>query len=104
MTSDMLENLNAVYLQPLRDAIQNLRPSRSSKQARLLSIITSASEKTNLESFLRTKDEELKLNESVQKAQKVISKQNEKMLGSELAQNISLNLSGAVAAVRSIFS
>lgn len=31
LTSDMMENLRGVYLQPLRDAAQSLRPSRNSQ-------------------------------------------------------------------------
>ncbi|MGC4845524.1 ATP-dependent endonuclease, partial [Pseudomonas aeruginosa] len=40
LTSDMMENLRGVYLQPLRDAAQGLRPSRNSQLARLLHLLT----------------------------------------------------------------
>ena len=36
VTSEMLEDLRAVYLQPLRDPAQGLRPSRTSQLARLV--------------------------------------------------------------------
>src|SRR5207248_106270 len=39
MTSTMLENLRSVYLQPLRDAEQGLRPSRNSQLSRLLHLL-----------------------------------------------------------------
>ncbi|MEP9950639.1 AAA family ATPase, partial [Klebsiella sp. GG_Kp154] len=38
LTSDMMENLRGVYLPPLRDAAQGLRPNRNSQLARLLHV------------------------------------------------------------------
>ena len=38
LTADMMENLRGVYLPPLRDASQGLKPSRTSQLARLLQV------------------------------------------------------------------
>src|SRR5690606_22498376 len=39
LTTDMMENLRGVYLPPLRDASQGLRPSRTSQLARLFQLL-----------------------------------------------------------------
>jgi hypothetical protein len=39
LTSDMMENLRGVYLPPLRDASQGLKPSRTSQLARLFQLL-----------------------------------------------------------------
>ena len=40
MTAGMLENLRSVYLPPLRDAAQGLKPSRTSQLSRLLHLLS----------------------------------------------------------------
>lgn len=40
LTSDMLDNLRGIYLPPLRDASQGLRPSRNSQLSRLLHLLS----------------------------------------------------------------
>ena len=39
LTTDMMENLRGVYLPPLRDASQGLKPSRTSQLARLFQLL-----------------------------------------------------------------
>ena len=95
ITSEMLENLHAVYLQPLRDVIQSLKPSRMSKQARLLSHIASEDDKSDLNSLLGTQDEQLRGNTTIQRIQEIISAQHVEMLGKELAQELKLGINAS---------
>ena len=61
MTSSMLENLRSVYLQPLRDAEQGLRPSRNSQLSRLLHLLSDDSGREEIAKELRELDNRLRL-------------------------------------------
>lgn len=60
LTSDMMENLRGVYLQPLRDASQSLRPSRNSQLSRLLHRLTDKDGRQRIDDKLAQLDDELK--------------------------------------------
>jgi putative ATP-dependent endonuclease of OLD family len=60
MTSGMLDNLRSVYLQPLRDAEQGLKPSRTSQLSRLLHLLSDETGKTGIATALKELDDKLK--------------------------------------------
>ena len=96
LNSDMLENLRGVYLQPLRDASQGLKPGRNSKLAKLLRLLGEDDEigKNEIESTLEEYDEKLKKTSPIESTHKAISTRHEAMLGEQLAQILKLGISG----------
>jgi putative ATP-dependent endonuclease of OLD family len=54
ITAEMLEDLRAVYLPPLRDPASGLRPGRTSQLARLMDRLASDADKTALVALLKT--------------------------------------------------
>ena len=92
---EMFENLYAIYLQPLRDVIQGLKPNRLSKQARLLNHITSDKDKEALNELLKIQDNTLQENETIKRVQGLICTQHMKMLGNELSQDLKLGINGS---------
>jgi putative ATP-dependent endonuclease of the OLD family len=92
MTSEMLEDLRAVYLQPLRDPASGLRPSRTSQLARLLSRLATTTEKDGIVELMQRFEEELEKQEPVKNTQGAIERQQEDMLGAELKQQLSVGL------------
>lgn len=60
LTSDMTENLRGVYLPPLRDAAQGLKPSRTSQLARLLQLLANDEGRDGIDEALKLLDSELK--------------------------------------------
>lgn len=93
LTSDMMENLRGVYLQPLRDAAQGLRPSRNSQLARLLHLLTNDDSREAINKALKELDEKLQQNESIQKTHAAISSRHGSMMGKQLAQVLAVGLS-----------
>jgi len=93
LTSDMMENLRGVYLQPLRDAAQGLRPSRNSQLSRLLHLLTDQTDREEIDAALKDLDDELQKNETIQKTQTAIAARHGSMLGDQLAQTLALGLS-----------
>ncbi|MDT8873006.1 AAA family ATPase [Komagataeibacter rhaeticus] len=94
MTSSMLENLRSVYLQPLRDAEQGLRPSRNSQLSRLLHLLSDEPGRTEIASALKTLDDTLKTQKPIQDTYDAISGRHLTMLGKVLAQKIDVGLTG----------
>lgn len=96
LNSDMLENLRGVYLQPLRDASQGLKPGRNSQLARLLRLLGESDEpgKDNIEVTLEEFDQRLKKASPIEATQKAIVGRHETMLGKQLAQLLELGISG----------
>lgn len=92
MTSEMLEDLRAVYLQPLRDPASGLRPSRTSQLARLLSRLATPTEKEGIVELMQRFEEDLEKQKPVENTQGAIDKQQEEMLGDELKQKLSVGL------------
>lgn len=93
LTSDMMENLRGVYLPPLRDAAQGLRPSRNSQLARLLHLLTNEAGRDTINIALKDLDETLKQNKSIQNTHKAISTRHDSMMGEQLAQELTVGLS-----------
>lgn len=93
LTSDMMENLRGVYLPPLRDAAQGLRPNRNSQLARLLHLLTDEAGRDTINTALKDLDETLKTNKSIQNTHKAISTRHDSMMGDQLAQELTVGLS-----------
>ena len=96
LNSDMLENLRGVYLQPLRDASQGLKPGRNSQLARLLRLLGKSDEpgKEKIEVTLAAFDQQLKETSPIKATQTAIVGRHETMLGQQLAQLLELGISG----------
>lgn len=95
LTSDMMENLRGVYLQPLRDASQSLKPSRTSQLARLLQLLTDEPGRDGINAALKKLDEELKKHQPIVNTQSAISTRHGAMLGAQLAQTLEIGLSAS---------
>ncbi|HCI8581303.1 TPA: AAA family ATPase [Enterobacter cloacae] len=93
LTSDMMENLRGVYLPPLRDAAQGLRPNRNSQLARLLHLLTDEAGRDAINTALKTLDETLKQDKSIQSTHTAISDRHNSMMGVQLAQELAVGLS-----------
>ncbi len=93
LTSDMMENLRGVYLQPLRDAAQGLRPSRNSQLARLLHLLTDEAGRDAINEALKELDEKLQQTEAIQNTHTAISSRHGLMMGDQLAQTLAVGLS-----------
>lgn len=93
LTSEMMENLRGVYLPPLRDAAQDLRPSRTSQLARLLHIVADDPGRDSIESLLKELDKQLKDQKPIVSAQAAVSGRHGSMVGSQLAQALEVGLS-----------
>jgi len=95
LTADMMENLRGVYLPPLRDASQSLKPSRSSQLARLFQLLSDDAGRDGINEALKKLDEELKEHPPISATQKAIKGRHDSMLGPQLSQLLELGLSGS---------
>ncbi|MDE3071638.1 ATP-dependent nuclease [Dyella sp. KRB-257] len=95
LTTDMMENLRGVYLPPLRDASQGLKPSRSSQLSRLFQLLADDAGREGINDVLKKLDEELKKHEPVVNTHTAIKGRHDSMLGPQLAQVLDLGLSGS---------
>ncbi len=95
LTTDMMENLRGVYLPPLRDASQGLKPSRSSQLSRLFQLLADDAGREGINDALKKLDEELKKHEPVVNTHTAIKGRHDSMLGPQLAQVLDLGLSGS---------
>ncbi|HEJ6356569.1 ATP-dependent endonuclease [Pseudomonas aeruginosa] len=95
LSSDMMENLRGVYLQPLRDASQSLRPSRNSQLSRLLHLFTDGAGREGINEALRDLDEQLKQHAPILNTQAAIVTRHSDMLGDQLAQALAVGLSAS---------
>lgn len=93
MTSDMLENLRGVYLQPLRDASKGLRPGRNSQLARLMRLL-GENDKESVEGLIRAFEKLLKRRSPFLSTDQAITDRHNQMLGEHLAQALQLGVSG----------
>ncbi|MFN1266854.1 ATP-dependent nuclease [Pseudomonas lundensis] len=93
LTADMMENLRGVYLQPLRDASQSLRPSRHSQLSRLLHLLADEAGRAGIDKELKRLDDELKKHPPIISTQTAISTRHGTMLGKQLAQVLEVGLS-----------
>src|SRR5260370_13125619 len=60
MTSGMLDNLRSVYLKPLRDAEQGLKPSRTSQLSRLVHLLSDEAGQRGIAGALKELDDKIK--------------------------------------------
>jgi putative ATP-dependent endonuclease of OLD family len=95
LSSDMMENLRGVYLQPLRDASQSLRPSRNSQLSRLLQLLTDDAGREGINNALRDLDEQIQQHAPILNTQNAIVSRHGNMLGGQLAQALSVGLSAS---------
>lgn len=94
VTNDMLENLRSVYLPPLRDAGQGLKPGRASQLARLVQLLSDDAGRDAINKQLVELDAELKKQEPLVKTHEAIDKRHKAMIGATMQQAIELGLSG----------
>lgn len=95
LTTDMMENLRGVYLPPLRDASQGLKPNRTSQLSRLFQLLADDAGRDGINEALRKLDEELKKHEPLVNTHTAIKIRHDTMLGPQLAQALDLGLSGS---------
>lgn len=95
LTTDMMENLRGVYLPPLRDASQGLKPNRTSQLSRLFQLLADDAGREGINEALKQLDEELKKHEPIVNTHKAIKNRHGAMLGPQLAQALDLGLSGS---------
>jgi putative ATP-dependent endonuclease of the OLD family len=93
VTSEMLEDLRAVYLQPLRDPAQGLRPSRTSQLARLVRRLSDPATQKEVVDALEKLDIELRDKKPIADTAEAIKKRHNDMLGEVLRQKLALSLS-----------
>lgn len=93
MTTEMLEELRAIYLQPLRDPEQGLKPGRRSQLSKLIqNMMPDKAGQDALVQKLTDIDDELAKNEPISTTTSAISNKHQAMLGSVLAQILKLDL------------
>jgi putative ATP-dependent endonuclease of the OLD family len=93
LPTEMLEELRAIYLQPLRDPALGLKPGRMSQLSKLVQRLSTDEDRRVLVEELRDFDNRLKAQAPVASTNDAIEKRHKSMLGSELAQNLKLQLS-----------
>lgn len=96
MTTEMLEELRAIYLQPLRDPEQGLKPGRMSQLSKLIqNMMPDKAARETLVQKLTNIDDELAQNEPISTTTSAISTKHHAMLGSVLAQTLKLDLTSS---------
>ena len=96
MTTEMLEELRAIYLQPLRDPEQGLKPGRMSQISKLIqNMMPDKAARKELVEKLTAIDDELAKNEPISTTNAAISTKHESMLGTVLAQALKLDLTSS---------
>jgi len=95
LTADMMENLRGVYLPPLRDASQGLKPGRTSQLARLLQLLADDDGIKGINKALQDLDGELKAHLPIANTHEAINTRHKKMLGPQLAQMLEVGLSAS---------
>lgn len=95
LTADMMENLRGVYLPPLRDASQSLKPGRTSQLARLLQLLADDAGIDGINKALQELDDKLKVHLPIVNTHDAINTRHKTMLGPELAQLLEVGLSAS---------
>jgi putative ATP-dependent endonuclease of OLD family len=95
LTADMMEYLRGVYLPPLRDASQGLKPGRTSQLARLLTLFADPTGVDDINFSLQKLDSELKKQLPILHTHEAISTRHQTMLGPQLAQLLEVGLSAS---------
>lgn len=95
LTTEMMENLRGVYLPPLRDASQGLKPGRTSQLARLLQLLADDDGIKGINKALQELDGELKAHLPIANTHEAINTRHKTMLGPQLAQLLEVGLSAS---------
>jgi len=95
LTADMMENLRGVYLPPLRDASQGLKPGRASQLARLLQLLADDAGIDGINKALQDLDGKLKAHLPIVSTHDAINIRHKSMLGPQLAQLLEVGLSAS---------
>lgn len=95
LTADMMENLRGVYLPPLRDASQGLKPGRTSQLARLLQLLADEAGIDGINQALKELDGKLKEHLPIVNTHEAINTRHKTMLGAQLAQPLEVGLSAS---------
>lgn len=95
LTADMMENLRGVYLPPLRDASQGLKPGRTSQLARLLQLLSDDAGIDGINMALQELDGKLKAHLPIVNTHEAINTRHKTMLGKQLAQLLDVGLSAS---------
>ena len=95
LTTDMMENLRGVYLPPLRDASQGLKPGRTSQLARLLQLLADEAGISGINKALQELDGKLKAHLPIVNTHEAIATRHKTMLGPQLAQLLDVGLSAS---------
>lgn len=95
LTSEMMENLRGVYLPPLRDASQGLKPGRTSQLARLLQLLADDTGIDGINKALQELDGKLKAHLPIVNTHDAINRRHKTMLGPQLAQLLEIGLSAS---------
>ena len=95
LTADIMENLRGVYLPPLRDASQGLKPGRASQLARLLQLLADDVGIEGINIALKKLDGELKAHLPIVNTHEAINTRHKTMLGLQLAQMLEVGLSAS---------
>lgn len=95
LTADMMENLRGVYLPPLRDASQGLKPGRTSQLARLLQLLATEAGIEGINTALQGLDDQLKKHLPIVSTHEAINTRYQSMLGPQLAQLLDVGLSAS---------
>ncbi|WP_029148579.1 ATP-dependent endonuclease [Methylophilus sp. 5] len=92
---EMLDDLRAVYLPPLRDPALGLKPGRASQIAKLIQCLVppSSADVTQVEDALKKLDDELKKTNAIKGTREAITKRHSEMMGDVLSQPIDVSLS-----------
>lgn len=93
LSSDMLEELRAIYLQPLRDPALGLKPGRMSQLSKLVQRLSTQEQRDLLEVRLEEFEVALMAEPPVSSTNEAITQRHTSMLGEELAQFLNLELS-----------
>jgi putative ATP-dependent endonuclease of OLD family len=93
MTSGMLDNLRSVYLKPLRDAEQSLKPGRTSQLSRLIHLLSDNTGKEGITTALKELDDKLRVHQPIIDTQTAIATRHKSMLGEHLSQILHVGLS-----------
>lgn len=91
----MVENLRGVYLPPLRDVSQGLKPNRTSQLSRLFQLLADDAGREGINNALEELDEELKKHQPVVSNHRAIKGRHCAMLGPQLTQGLDLGLNGS---------
>ncbi|MFC3909667.1 ATP-dependent endonuclease [Legionella dresdenensis] len=94
LPSETLEELVSVYLPPLRNPTDGLKPGYISQIARLVKCFSSKNDEENLINLVKNVDEELKTQPPVSKASEAINQKIKDITGKELYRQIELSFSG----------